>query len=190
MENEPPHTRRKVDPQEIRILLSALRVEATPEAHFEERFLYDFRERLAHEAVCRPARTLLWEHLLMLLDNLGGRRLALGASSFGLGALFIGLLTWETTPVPQAIAAHMCELEKSAAALRPGSSHDVVCTSVTRGKRRAYTESSIAMQANDASYSVDAIDDYDPSSSYANPTSAWEESGNLGLPGLSPAFAN
>lgn len=72
-------------------LLASLRKEATPEAHFEERFLYDFHERIAREAVCRPARTLLWEHIRQFLSNLGGRKLAYSASTLGAGMLALGI---------------------------------------------------------------------------------------------------
>lgn len=72
-------------------LLATLRKEATPEANFEERFLYDFHERVAREAVCRPARTLLWEHIRQFLSNLGRRKLAYSASTLGAGVLALGL---------------------------------------------------------------------------------------------------
>ncbi len=72
-------------------LLTSLRKEATPEAHFEERFLYDFHERIAREAVCRPARTLLWEHIRQFLSNLWGRKLAYSASTLGAGMIALGI---------------------------------------------------------------------------------------------------
>lgn len=72
-------------------LLTSLRKEATPEAHFEERFLYDFHERIAREAVCRPARTLLWEHVRQFLSNLVGRKLAYSASTLGAGMIALGI---------------------------------------------------------------------------------------------------
>lgn len=85
---------KQVEDQELVVLLRSLRVEAAPEAHFEERFLYDFRERLVQEAVSRPARALLWEHLVHYLRNFGRRRWLWGASSFSLGVLCLGALAW------------------------------------------------------------------------------------------------
>lgn len=80
------------------VLLATLRKEATPEANFEERFLYDFHERIAREAVCRPARTLLWEHIRQFLSNLGGRKLAYSASTLGAGVLALGLYSMQGDP--------------------------------------------------------------------------------------------
>lgn len=79
MQKKPGHS--KPEEAEITVLLRTLRIEVTQEANFEERFMYDFRERLAREAVCRPARALLWEHLLHMLTNVGKRRLLWGGAS-------------------------------------------------------------------------------------------------------------
>ena len=48
-------------------LLAALRQEPHPEANFEDRFVHDFRDRVARYAVTRPARKVLWEHILLRL---------------------------------------------------------------------------------------------------------------------------
>lgn len=93
-------------------LLATLRKEATPEANFEERFLYDFHERIAREAVCRPARTLLWEHIRQFLSNLGGRKLAYSASTLGAGVLALGLYSLQGDPDS---AAHKVAVARGAA---------------------------------------------------------------------------
>ncbi len=121
--------------QELRILLKTLLVEATPEADFEERFLYDFRERVVRETACRSARSLLWEHFMIFLDSVGIRRIALGASTFSLGALCVGIWAWHQAGQLSgnaAVAASSCALEESARSLRPGDAHGVVGTTVQR----------------------------------------------------------
>ena len=71
-------------------LLASLRVEPTPEADFEERFLYDFHDRVAREMVCCSARRRVWEHVVQLLTNFGRRRLVYGSSTLGVGVLAMG----------------------------------------------------------------------------------------------------
>ena len=73
-------------------LLASLKVEATPEANFEERFLYDFHDRIARETVCCPAHQRVWEHLMQFLHNFGKRKLVFGASTLGVGALTMGYM--------------------------------------------------------------------------------------------------
>lgn len=124
--------------QELRILLRSLLIEATPEACFEERFLYDFRERIVRETACRSMRSLLWEQLMMLMDRIGVRRIALGASTFSLGALCAGVWIWQQNGVssPSIASASPCALEESARSLRPGDAQGVVGTTVQRVSSR------------------------------------------------------
>ena len=68
-------------------LLATLRVQPVEEADFESRFLCEFHERVAREAVCCPARRHLFAHLLQMLDNFGRGRLAFSASALGLVAV-------------------------------------------------------------------------------------------------------
>lgn len=153
MEKEPSHTRQEAEHEELIVLLRSLRIEATPEAHFEERFICDFRERLAREAVSRSARSLMWEHMLHLLDNLGGRRLAWSLSSFGVGALCMGALFWQASGTgKRPLAAHVWDLGSEASALRPGSAQDVVCTSVHHNKKKVFTERLMSAHMNEPSY--------------------------------------
>ena len=70
-------------------LLATLKVEAVEETDFETRFLCEFHERVAREAVCCPARRHLLAHLMQMLDNFGRGRLAFGASALGLGAVAV-----------------------------------------------------------------------------------------------------
>lgn len=130
-------------------LLSSLRVEATPEASFEERFLYDLHEKVAREAVCRPARALLWEHLLQLFTNFGPRKLAYGASTLGIGALTIGLFSWQDSTPTMAVsgpAVIPSRLEASLADLKPGAAREFTCISVRQEERKALTNDRLAME--------------------------------------------
>lgn len=86
----------KTDDTEIIMLLRTLRIEATREMNFEERFMYDFRERLVREAACRPARVLLWEHLLQMLGNVGRRRFLMWGGATASLLLCVGVLGFES----------------------------------------------------------------------------------------------
>ncbi len=119
------------DAPDLVCLLRTLRVESTPEAQFEERFIYNFRERVEREAVCRSARSIFWEHLRMFLENVGIRHIALGASTFGMGALCVGVLVWRfSAPVQHEVNTALCELEARANSLQPGISRHVTCMAV------------------------------------------------------------
>lgn len=122
----------KVDDGELAALLASLRVEAAPEADFEARFLYDLRERIAREVVCCPARTLLWEHIIQFLTNLGRRRLAFGATACGAFALCSAYFAWASGGNPDAHAevALTNRFESTLSALKPGVAKDVTRISV------------------------------------------------------------
>lgn len=123
----------KIDDGELVALLASLRVEAAPEADFEARFLYDLRERIAREVVCCPARTLLWEHILQFLTNLGRRRrLAFGATACGAFALCSAYFAWASggSTEAHAEAALTNRFESTLSALKPGVAKDVTCISV------------------------------------------------------------
>lgn len=160
MEKDPENARHEDDIEQLSILLRSLMLEATPEDHFEERFLYDFRERIARDTVCRPAHSLLWEHMLMMLDSWGGRRLAMGVSTFSLGVLCTLLYAWHQSPAPAELSSSsFCALEQSASSLRPGASRGVVCTSVRRS-RSSRAHSSFLASAYEDDTTSSAHDDW------------------------------
>lgn len=108
-------------------LLATLKQDVTPEAGFEDRFLYDFHERVARETVCCPAHRRLWEHLLQYLCNFGMRRLAYGASTLSVCAVAVGYFTYPTdvpAPVAKVQAKVSNQLECSMANLVPGLARD------------------------------------------------------------------
>ncbi|MBO5684297.1 MAG: hypothetical protein J6R92_05060 [Akkermansia sp.] len=84
------HTSAPDSEEQLVALLATLRVNATEEADFEGRFLCEFHERVAREAVCCPARRHMFTHMLQMLENLGRGRLAFGASAMGLCVLAVG----------------------------------------------------------------------------------------------------
>lgn len=86
--------------EELTSLLSDLKVDAAPEADFEARFLHDFRERVAADAVTKSARSLLWDHIKMMFSNMGKQKWAFGATSLCACGLAIGLLTWPSDEAP------------------------------------------------------------------------------------------
>ena len=51
------HTPAPETEEQLVALLATLRVEPVEEADFESRFLSEFHDRVAREAVCCPART-------------------------------------------------------------------------------------------------------------------------------------
>lgn len=83
MDNE-NHTPLPESEAQLVALLATLRVKPAEEADFESRFLCEFHERVAREAVCCPARRHLLSHLMQMVDNFGRGRLAFGASALGL----------------------------------------------------------------------------------------------------------
>lgn len=86
--------------EELTSLLSDLKIDAAPEADFESRFLHDFRERVAADAVTKSARSLLWDHIKMMFSNMGKQKWAFGATSLCACGLAIGLLTWPSDDKP------------------------------------------------------------------------------------------
>ncbi len=156
------HSLDSLSESDIVALLSTLRKDATPEANFEERFLYDFHERVAREAVCRPARKLLWEHIRQFITNLGGRKLAYGASTLGAGALALGLYSMPATPTPAKVAARSAEImgqvEKSIAALKPGAAQEFTCISVGCDEKKSFTRDRMAV-TSPTSFSSSQLED-------------------------------
>lgn len=191
MEKEPSHTRLPIEHEEISVLLRSLRIEATPEAHFEARFVYDFRERLAREAVCRPARSLMWEHLLQILSNLGGRRLAWSLSSFGVGALCMGVLFWQNGgSAKRALASNVYQLGGHEVELRPGAVHDMVSTNVQRTKNKTYTERLMGGRMSEPYYLAGLDEEGDAAGFHFSAPSADDADMSISLPALMPHLAH
>lgn len=71
-------------------LLASIREEPAAEADYEGRFLSDLRERIARDAVCRPARTLLWEHIRQFFANVSAYKWICGSAAC-CGAAFLGV---------------------------------------------------------------------------------------------------
>lgn len=122
-------------------LIAELRLEPTPEADFEERFIYDLHERIVRDAVCCPVRFRLFDHLRQFIAR---RRVACGASTLGFGALVMGcfaLLPEESEPSvtstaaaasPSASTKSSSAYEESLAGLAPSRDADVQhCTSIS-----------------------------------------------------------
>lgn len=129
------HTDTGMSTEEIRLvaLLSSLKEEPTPEANFEERFLYDFHERIARETVCCPAHRRMWEHIQQILANFGLRRIAYGASTLGVGVMAIGYVAMPGEDAPIAEKHHLHDrFERTVSKLTPALSRDLrTCTTST-----------------------------------------------------------
>ncbi len=145
MHNKPIQSGASETSPEWMELLRTLRIDATPEACFEERFLQDFRRRVEREFVCRPMRSLIWEHVSTLMVHPGTRRMAYGASIFVMGALCMGALIWRYTPSATARTEHLCELESRANSLQPGVSRQVVSTTVLSHRARRTPERNVVV---------------------------------------------
>lgn len=125
------HTPAPETEEQLVALLATLRVEPVEEADFESRFLSEFHDRVAREAVCCPARRHLFSHLVQLVHNFGRGRLAFGASAMGLGlvavcfALYPAEQTGIETTTATAVERHAAPL------LLPALSDDLAdCTTV------------------------------------------------------------
>lgn len=162
--------------EQLMQLLASLRVTETPEAGFEERFLYDFHERVAQAAVVRPARYQLWEHLMQALTNFGGRRLAYGASSLGIGAFAVAFFALPQEGPQSAVAsAALNRFDSSITSLTPGLSRDFDnCTSIRVEKvKNPFAHESVLVANEGSRAATDGVNIYTSSvSAEANPWDA------------------
>ncbi len=83
-----------VSEQELSALLASLRREPTKEAHFEDRFLADFKDRLAHKAMQHSVRSLLRERLKAFFEHNSGWSWAYGC----LLAVTVGAVSYTVWP--------------------------------------------------------------------------------------------
>lgn len=126
-----PQPRTSVSEEQLVALLATLRVEQTPEADFEGRFLAEFHERVAREAVCCPARRHLFAHLVQFFENVGKGRFAFGASALGLGVFAVCFSLFPSSWTGAETQAAVTPEKRSAPLLIPALSRDLVdCTSV------------------------------------------------------------
>lgn len=118
--------------EQLVALLATLRVEPVKEADFEGRFLCEFHERVAREAVCCPARRHLLAHLMQMLSNFGRGRLAFGASTLCLGVVAVGYAMYPAGQAGVGTAAATVAVDRNAAPLLiPALSNDLAeCTSI------------------------------------------------------------
>lgn len=125
------HTPYPESEEQLVALLATLKVERVEEADFEGRFLAEFHERVAREAVCCPARRHLFAHLLQMMENIGRGRVAFGASALGVGLVAVMFALYSPEQGGVDTAAKL-SLDKYKSPLHiPALSHDLAdCTSV------------------------------------------------------------
>lgn len=124
--NKSPHQQTPVTEEQLLALLATLRVEQTPEADFEGRFLCEFHERVAREAVCCPARRHLLAHVLQMLENIGRGRFAFGASALGIGLVVLCFTLLPADRVGMETTATVAQEKVVAPLMLPALSNDLV----------------------------------------------------------------
>lgn len=134
------------DDQEARLVavLASMRVQITPEADFEERFLYNFHERVTQEIVCIPAHRRALDHILQAFQNFGMRKIAYGSSALGIGALAFGIFSVQDSQENGLASNHKPNrFETSLASLAPSLRSDMdscTCVRVISAANRANAE--------------------------------------------------
>lgn len=130
--DKPTHTRLPESEEQLVALLATLRVEPAEELDFESRFLCEFHDRVAREAVCCPARRHLLAHLLQLVENIGRGRLAFGASVMGGIAVVLGFAMYPAENGVVGTAATVAMPETQSVPLQiPALSNDLAdCTTI------------------------------------------------------------
>ena len=86
----------RISEADLMDLLASLKQEPSREANFEDRFIHDFRERVAQYAVTRPARRMLWEHILCRLANVRKRCWVCSATTLGVGVLGVAFYSFSS----------------------------------------------------------------------------------------------
>lgn len=164
MDKKLPETDAATEENLIR-LIATLRIEPVEEANYEERFLSDFRERIARDAVCCPARLLLWEHCKQFFANVGMRRWVYGtASTCGIAALVVaGILVHQPEGAPLAVASvkapRMSQASEAPLPLlaSPTFPDRFTCISVCGEKTSPITQNHRAISGNARFFETEAI---------------------------------
>ena len=86
-------------------LLSPLRIEPTPEADFESRFIEDFHRRLQQEAARVTPKVRLMERVKLFMADFAGRRWATVATTVLMMAFVVGALMLPQNDVPKGVAS-------------------------------------------------------------------------------------
>ena len=86
-------------------LLSPLRIEPTPEADFESRFIEDFHRRLKQEPARVSLTAQLMERVKYFMTDFAGRRWATAATTALVVAFVVGGLMWPESDMPKAVAS-------------------------------------------------------------------------------------
>ncbi len=86
-------------------LLSPLRIEPTPEADFESRFIEEFHRRLREESARVTPMARLMERVKFFMADFAGRRWAAAATTVLVMAFVLGALMWPQADVPKAVAS-------------------------------------------------------------------------------------
>lgn len=86
-------------------MLSQLRIEETREQGFEDRFLADFRYRVVTDAVQTPSHVRAWEHLKMMLSNVGMARWVYGSAAAMACLSVVGYVLVDTSSDTAAMTA-------------------------------------------------------------------------------------
>lgn len=149
-------------------LLVLLRAEPVAEADYEERFVQNLRDRIARDAVCRPARTLLWEHIKQRISNISLHKWVWGTGiCCGVGVLGISLLIPQPEGAPLAVASVKAPVAAPAAIpmsdssfarlCSPASPDKFTCISVSGERRTPFTHNHRALQGAVRIFEADSV---------------------------------
>lgn len=165
-------------------MLTMLRVEPAKEADFEGRFLCEFHERVAREAVCCPARRHLFAHLMQMLSNFGRGRLAFGASSLCLGVIAVGYAMYPAGKAGVETAATVAVERNAAPLLIPALSNDLAeCTTIrVEPARSTFEVGGVTITRGQYSTVIEVPNEYLPASQS-------RQGGYISLPASSVRYA-
>lgn len=148
-------------------LLVLLREEPVAEADYEERFVQNLRDRIARDAVCCPARTLLWEHIKQRISNISLRKWVWGTGiCCGVGVLGVSLLVPQPKGAPLAVASVKSPVASVAIPVSdtsfarlcaPASPDKFTCISVSGESRTPFTHNHRALQGAVRIFESDSV---------------------------------